>query len=199
MDLDRLQAAETLHMRQRVTFMVNRYELRLDDGSGREGDLVAFAQQKRVSFKEQVTFYADQDKQRALASFRARNVVDLAAGYDVTDADGAPLGVFRKRFGKSLLRSTWDLEQPGSVAAKGQERSMAVALLRRLWEIVPFVENIPFMIPYHFDFTAEDGAGFAVTKKFALRDRYVIKIDDPRLDRRLVIAQDVALDALQGR
>jgi uncharacterized protein YxjI len=38
-----------------------------------------------------------------------------------------------------------------------------------------------------------------VDKKFGLRDRYVIEIKDPRLDRRLVIAQAVALDALQHR
>ena len=36
-------------------------------------------------------------------------------------------------------------------------------------------------------------------KKWGLRDRYVVTIHDPRLDRRLVAAMSVALDALQAR
>jgi hypothetical protein len=38
-----------------------------------------------------------------------------------------------------------------------------------------------------------------VEKKFGFRDRYTVDIKDPRLDRRLVIAQAVGLDALQSR
>jgi uncharacterized protein YxjI len=36
-------------------------------------------------------------------------------------------------------------------------------------------------------------------KKTWLRDHYVLDIKDPHLDRRVVIAQAVALDALQSR
>jgi len=38
-----------------------------------------------------------------------------------------------------------------------------------------------------------------VDKKFGLRDRYVLDLASPDLDRRLAIAQAVALDALQSR
>jgi hypothetical protein len=38
-----------------------------------------------------------------------------------------------------------------------------------------------------------------VVKKWGLRDRYVVTIHDPQLDRRLVAAMSVALDALQSR
>ena len=38
-----------------------------------------------------------------------------------------------------------------------------------------------------------------MVKKWGLRDRYVVEIQHPRLDRRLVIAMAVGLDALQGR
>jgi uncharacterized protein YxjI len=40
---------------------------------------------------------------------------------------------------------------------------------------------------------------FSVVKKWGLRDRYVVEIPNPQLDRRLVIAMAVGLDALQGR
>ena len=50
-----------------------------------------------------------------------------------------------------------------------------------------------------FDFYAGDQVVFSVEKKFGFRDRYVVDIKDPRLDRRLVIAQAIGLDALQSR
>ena len=36
-------------------------------------------------------------------------------------------------------------------------------------------------------------------KKWGLRDRYVVNIQDPRLDRRLVTAMAIGLDAFQER
>ncbi|MCX2733262.1 hypothetical protein OOZ19_23720 [Saccharopolyspora sp. NFXS83] len=195
----RLQQAGVFHMRQRMTLMVNRYEIRADDGQGGEGELVAFAQQKRVAFKEQVTLYTDSDKTEVLAGFRARKALDLASGYDVTDAAGTPIGLFRKDFRKSLARSTWHLEQPGHPVCTGHERSKPIAVLRRLWEFIPLLENIPFFFPYHFDFAVDGRNVVSVERKVSLRDRYVIKVEDERLDRRLVFAQAIALDALQGR
>jgi uncharacterized protein YxjI len=54
-------------------------------------------------------------------------------------------------------------------------------------------------LPYHFDFTVDGQPAFSVVKKWGLRDRYVVDVHDPRLDRRLVIAMAVGLDALQSR
>ena len=54
-------------------------------------------------------------------------------------------------------------------------------------------------LPYHFDFTCNGQPTFSVVRKWGLRDRYVVDVQDPRFDRRLVIAMAVALDALQGR
>jgi uncharacterized protein YxjI len=199
MDFTTLQAQPRLLIRQRVRPMVNQYEVRTEAANGSEGELVAFAQQKRMTFKEQVNIYADDRKQRALFGFKARRRLDLASAYDVTDPEGQPIGMFRKDFTASLLASTWHLEQPGLGVTTGSERNKAVAILRRVWDFIPYVENLPFAWPYHFDFTADGQETFSVDKKFGLRDRYVVDIKDPRLDRRLVIAQAIALDALQHR
>ena len=43
-------------VRQKVTLMVNRYEVRASDGSGGEGPVLAVAPQKRMALKEQVTW-----------------------------------------------------------------------------------------------------------------------------------------------
>ncbi|MQY05524.1 LURP-one-related/scramblase family protein [Actinomadura macrotermitis] len=199
MDSQSLQGHSRFHMRQRIRLMVNQYEIHTEGADGGEGELVAFAQQKRMAFKEQVTVYADTEKTRPLFGFKARKRIDLAATYDVTDANGQPIGLFRKDFKKSLISSTWHLEQPGLGVTTGSERNQAVAILRRVWNFIPYVENLPFAWPYHFDFYAGDQVVFSVVKKFGIRDRYVIEIQDQRLDRRLVFAQAVGLDALQSR
>jgi uncharacterized protein YxjI len=191
-DLDLLQAQRRLHIRQRIRLMVNQYEVHAVNEDGSEGPVLAFAQQKRLAFREQVTMYADSSKQQPVLGFKARQIMDLGATYDVTDASGRPVGLFRKDFGRSLIRSTWHLEQPGLGAATGQERSLPVALIRR------FVDELSWL-PYHFDFAFGDRPAFSVQKKWGLRDRYVVNIDEPRLDRRLVIAMAVGLDALQSR
>ncbi len=197
--MERLQAQNRLLVRQRLRLMVNQYEVHAEQPDGSEGELVAFAQQKRMAFKEQVTLYADDGKSRPILGFKARKRIDLASAYDVTDASGQPIGVFRKDFKKSLLASTWHLEQPGLGVTTGSERNKVVAALRRVWELIPYVDAVPFAWPYHFDFRAGDQVVFSVEKKIGLRDRYVVDIRDSRLDRRLVIAMAVALDALQSR
>lgn len=172
--------------------MVNQYEVHAAREDGSEGELLAFAQQKRMAFREQVTLYTDDTKQQPVLGFKARQRLDLAATYDITDASGNAIGLFRKDFGRSLLRSTWHVEQPGLGTATGQERSQLVAILRR------FAESMSWL-PYHFDFTLDGQPAFSVVKQWGLRDRYVVDIPHPQVDRRIVIAMAVGLDALQGR
>ncbi|WP_373871886.1 hypothetical protein [Actinoplanes regularis] len=172
--------------------MVNQYEVHAAGPDGQEAGLLAFAQQKRLAFKEQVTLYTDDTKQVPVLGFKARQVIDLGATYDVLDAAGTPIGLFRKKFGASLLRSTWVLEQPGWPEIVGQERNQWVALIRR------FVDELSWL-PYHFDFVVAGRPAFSVERKWGFRDTYRVAIHEPNLDRRLVIAMAVALDALQSR
>jgi uncharacterized protein YxjI len=190
--IDTLQTQAQLIVRQRIRLMVNQYEVHAVSPDGREAGVLAFAQQKRMAFKEQVTLYSDDTKTTPVLGFKARQVIDLGATYDVTDANGAPIGLFRKNFKESLLRSTWHLQQPGYSEMIGREASMAVAILRR------FVDSLSWL-PYHFEFLIGDRPAFSVVKKWGIRDRYVVTIHDPAIDRRLVTAMAVALDALQAR
>ncbi|WP_238163054.1 hypothetical protein [Kribbella capetownensis] len=187
-------------MKQRVTLMANKYELIATNPDGSDGPLLAFAQQKRMAFKEQVTFYTDDTKTRPVFSFKARKTIDLGSGYDVMDADGQPIGWFKKEFGKSLLRSSWQLSA-GHVHTTGTERNATVAIVRRLWDFVPFIGEIPLPFIFHFDFTdASSGQPvLSVERRLSVRDRYRITVEDPRLDFRVAAAMTVALDALQSR
>jgi uncharacterized protein YxjI len=189
---DTLQAQAHLIVRQRIRLMVNQYEVHAVSPDGQEAGILAFAQQKRLAFKEQVTLYTDDTKQTPLLGFKARQVIDLGATYDVTDANGQPIGLFRKNFAASLLRSSWVVEQPGYGEIAGQERNQWVAILRR------FVDFLSWL-PYHFDFTIQGRPAFSVVRKWGLRDTYQVSIHDQYLDRRLVVAMAVALDALQSR
>jgi uncharacterized protein YxjI len=185
-------------VKQKLTLMVNRYEIRAVADDGQPGDLIAVAQQKRMAFKEQVTFYTDEERTRAVFSFKARQVIDLNAGYDVFDENGEAIGFFRKDFGKSLLRSTFHLNGPHGLNAIGQERSQVIAILRRF---------VDFPFAFHFDFVEQGQSGFVqegqpvlhVDRQFSLRDRYAVTVPDRRLDFRLAAAMTVALDALMSR
>jgi uncharacterized protein YxjI len=196
MELEALQAQNVFLVRQKITPMVNRYVVTVPTATGDEGELVALVEQKRMAFREEVTFFADEAKTRPLFRFKARQVIDVGATYDVSGSDGAAIGLFRKDFKKSLLRSTWHLEQPPGLHAIGQERSPVVAVLRRVWELVV---DWPFPVKYHFDFVDGDVPVMQVDKTATIRDRYRVEVNVPALDRRLAIAMAVALDALQSR
>jgi hypothetical protein len=181
----------TFYLRQKFAMTTNRYEVYAANPDGSYGQLMALAEQKRMAFKEQVTFYSDESKSRAVFAFKARKKIDLNAGYDITDEAGQQIGFFRKDFGASLLRSTFHLEGPG-YQGTGQERSQAVALVRRFMDI-------PFL-PIHFDFVDTAGAPLlGVERQGTVRDTYTVHVPDQRVDFRVAAAVAVGLDALMQR
>ncbi len=178
-------------VKQKFAMTANRYELFAANPDGSFGQSLGVAQQKRLAFKEEVTFYADESKSRAVFSFKARKKIDLNAGYDVFDEHGQQLGFFRKDFGKSILRSTFHIEGPG-YQGTGQERSQAVALVRRFMDI-------PFL-PIHFDFTSPAGGTILqVERQSTVRDKYTVTVPEQAIDFRVAAAVAVGLDALMQR
>ncbi|MGN0065864.1 MAG: hypothetical protein ACI379_16635 [Nocardioides sp.] len=179
-----------LLVRQKITMMVNRFEVLTSDASGQPGQLLAFAEQKRLAFKEQVTFYTDSSRTVPVFGFKARKVVDLGSGYDVVDAQGTPIGFFRKDFGASLLQTTFHAEGPDWTGT-GKERSLLFALLRRF-------ADLP--VPIHFDYVDASGQPvLSVQRAFAVRDNYRVDVPDPRVDFRMAAAIAVAMDVLMDR
>ncbi len=184
----RLQSLNQFVVRQRITMMVNRYEIR----PSRDGEVLALAQQKRMSLREQVTFFADEQRTVPVFGFKSRNVLDVHGITDVLDESGRPIGTFSKDFAASLLRSTWHIDQPGRGRITGAERNILIAILRRFTDID--------FLPYHFDFSLDGGRpAMSVERAWTLRDTYAVTVHDPGLDRRLAAAMAVALDALQNR
>lgn len=181
----------TFFVKQKLAMTTNRYELFAPGPDGVPGQSMGVAQQKRMAFKEQVTFFADETRTRPVFAFKARQRVDLNAGYDITDEAGRQIGFFRKDFGASLLRSTFHVEGPG-YQGRGQERSQAVALVRRFLDI-------PFL-PIHFDFVTPEGQQLlSIERQSSVRDRYTVHVPDQRVDFRVAAALAVGLDALMQR
>jgi hypothetical protein len=173
--------------------------LGLDGASA--GEPLAFVRQKRLAIKEDIRFYADESEQEELFRLKARRVIEVGGRYDVLTPDGARVGVLAKHFGASLLRSTWTIldaaEQPIAVA---RERSMPVALLRRVIDFVPYGEFIPIL--YHFTISADGRELGELRRPIGVRDRYILRLDgdvERRIDRRVAVALAIALDALQSR
>jgi hypothetical protein len=185
-------------VRQKITVMVNRYEIIAPNAAGDPDEVVAFAQQKRMSFKEKVIFYRDESKSEALFSFKARQGLDVRAEHDVYDANGQAIGYFKKEFAASLLRSTWRLSY-GTVNALGQERRPWVAIVRRLWDFIPVIGDVWVPFIFHFDFVDQAGTTvFTSERQKTLRDKYTITVPDTQLDFRVAPSQAHALYPLQN-
>src|SRR6476620_11976619 len=113
-------------IQQKITAFVNKYKILDVDESGKTGALKALAQQKRLAFKEKVTFYGDEQKSREEFTFRAEKVMDIHGRYIVEDTNGQLLGMFRKEFKKSLLVSSWVLiDKDGIDVYRVQENNVA--------------------------------------------------------------------------
>ena len=195
-------------IRQRVQLVGNRYEVRVAGPDDTEGELAAFVQQKTFALKEDLRFYADEEKATELFRVKARQRFDPRARYHVTDAAGAEIGELKKEFKRSLSRSTWRVYAPdGEEAMWATERSLVRSLLRRalsLGGFIPIVGDILGLIPirYHFDFFAGERRVGSFERRFGIRDRYILDLsgdEERRIDRRVAIALAIAMDALQAR
>jgi uncharacterized protein YxjI len=194
-------------LRQRIKLVINQYEFFLPaNGADTLGERICFVEQKRFKFKEDIRFYVDESKQHELLRILARQRFDPRATYDVTDESGTKIGEIQKVFGRSLLRSTYRInDASGAELATVTEKSLWVALLRRAVGFIPYVENVAdfLPIPYHFVFMGGDEIiGQNTRHLWKIRDVYTIDMSgDPQrtLDRRLVLAIAVGMDALQAR
>lgn len=188
------------HVQQKITPFANQYRV-FADADGQPGALVGFAKQKRMTFKEQFTVFADEGSQQAVLRIEADRRIDIRSTMTVVDlATGKVVGRLHKKGAASLLRSTWELDQPGMPAVTVTERNLAVALLRRVWGLIPFLENVP--VPWVFHFDGVDPSGVPVlshTRRWGIRDRYLLELRSPALDARLAIALAICLDAMQHR
>jgi uncharacterized protein YxjI len=191
---------------QRIRPIVNQYEVStLGPDAKSAGEPVCFVEQKRMKLKEDLRAFTDDSKASEVFRIKAQQVWDPRATYDVTDANGQQIGQLGKAFGASLLRSTWRIhDAAGNQIGWARERSLAVALFRRLVGFIPYVGYVAdwLPIPYHFDYFLGDERIGGLERILGVRDRYRLDVSgdaERAIDRRVVLALAVGMDALQAR
>ena len=197
-----------LIIEQKITALVNRYEIYRATEDGAKGDMIALVEQKRLALKEKVNFFTDASKSTLAFSFRAEKAMDVHGKFFVEDAENKRIGIFKKEFKKSLLNSTWNiLGANDSVALTISESNKAYAVVRRFIGWIPIVgelfEVVSGFIKYHFSFQNPEGVEVGTYRKTTLfRDHYTLSVDDETYaaqDWRVLASMAVALDALQSR
>ena len=179
-------------VQQRITVMVNRYEIRAANPDGTEGALMAFAEQKRMKLKEEVDLLRRrvEDPPRSSPSRPASGSTSTPSTTSTTRA-ARPLGYFSKQFGASLLRSTWNLSAPGHRRPSASERRPVIAILRRVWDFIPYIGDVwvPVRLPLRLR-RQRDRAGrcWSASGRRRSATATTVTVPDPRLDFRVAAA-----------
>lgn len=195
-------AHDAFFVDQLIRPIVNLYRIStLGPDGASPGEPIAFVRQKKLAIKEDIRFFADESEAEELFRIKARAVFEVGGRYDVTTPEGERIGLVEKVFGISLLRSTWRIYDANEQqVALAQEKSMPIAVLRRVIDLVPYGTLIP--IVFQFTILMDGREVGELRRPIGLRDRYILKLGgDPerRIDRRVAVALAIALDALQSR
>jgi uncharacterized protein YxjI len=199
-----LEAADRLLVQQVFKPIGNEYRISVPTpGSSEEGKPLLFVKQKKLKIKEDIRFRTSLEADDYLFMIKAKSVFEFRGRHQVLDADGNELGLLEKAFGKSLLRSHWYVrDREGNELLETHESSWVIAIVRRVANLLPDWFSVLGWLPFNFTLNRngeEAGRYRRVLGKF--RDRYVLELGDglADVDRRLLAAFAVGLDALQDR
>src|SRR5919202_4510193 len=202
--LDVIATANRFVVQQVFKPIANEYRISAPAAGTDEGEPLLFVKQKRMKIREDIRFRLDPDAEDHLFMIKSRTVFEFRGRHDVLDAGGEELGLLEKAFAKSLLRSQWSIRAPsGDAFLESHEASLIIALVRRLADFGPDWLSVLQWLPFNF-VLLRDGQQVGSYKRVLgkLRDRYVLELDPhgvDGVDRRLLLAFAVALDALQDR
>lgn len=184
--------------------IANEYRISIPTpGSTDEGRPLLFVKQKKLKIKEDIRFRTSEgDSAPHAFMIKARTVFEFRGRHDVLDEQDRQIGLLEKVFGKSLLRSHWRVrDSDGNELFEAHEASWWIALLRRFADLGPDWMSLLNWLPFNF-VLKRDGEIVGRYRRVLgkLRDRYVMELEPGfDVDRRLVLAFAVALDALQDR
>jgi uncharacterized protein YxjI len=202
--LSALESADRFLVQQVFKPVANEYRISIPaTGSTDEGEPVLFVKQKRLKIKEDIRFRLSPDDERHLFMIKSKTVFEFRGRHEVLDVDDRPIGLLEKDFARSLIRSHWHVRDPeANELFEAHESNWIIALLRRFASLGPDWLDVLTWLPFNFRLVRngeEIGSYRRVLGK--LRDRYVLELASGGrdLDRRLVLAFAVALDALQDR
>ena len=195
-------AHDAFFIDQLIKPIANLYRVSTLGGDGQSpGEPITFVRQKKLALKEDIRFMTDEQESEELFRLKARAIMEFRTRYDVFLPSGEIIGTLQKVFGASLFRSRWKILGPDEAEiGEAFEKRMSIALLRRVIDAVPYGEFVPVI--FNFTITVDGQEVGTMRRPVGFRDRYILDVSgdaDRRLDRRVVVALGVALDALQSR
>jgi uncharacterized protein YxjI len=202
--LSELEAADRLLVQQVFRPIGNEYRISVPGpGSTEEGRALLHVKQAKLKIREDIRFRLSPDADEHLFMIKSKTVFEFRGRHEVLDAAGTVIGMLEKDFRRSLIRSHWHVKDAsGTELLDGHESSWPIAILRRVALALPEWLPVLAWIPFNF-VLKQDGREVGhyrrVLGKF--RDRYVLELqpDAAQIDRRLIVALAVGLDALQDR
>jgi uncharacterized protein YxjI len=202
--LAELEASSRFLVQQVFKPVANEYRISIPPPGGTdEGRPLLFVRQKKLKVREDIRFHLAPDEEAHLFMIKSKSVFEFRGRHEVLDADGTVIGMLEKDFGKSLLRSHWHVrDAAGEELLEAHEASWIIALLRRFAQLGPDWFDLLAWLPFNFVLRrAENEVGRYKRVLGTLRDRYLLELEPglEDVDRRLVVAFTVALDALQDR
>jgi uncharacterized protein YxjI len=202
--LTAIEGSDRFLVQQVFKPIANEYRISMPaPGSAEEGEPLLFVKQKKMKIKEDIRFRLRPDDGPHAFMIKSKTVFEFRGRHDVLDAEDRVIGGLGKLFARSLLRSHWQVvDADGNELFQAHEASWLVALVRRFADLGPDWFSLLTWLPFNF-VLIRDGRQAATYKRVLgkLRDRYVLEIGPGMegVDRRLLIAFTVALDALQDR
>jgi uncharacterized protein YxjI len=202
--LSELEAADQLLVQQVFKPIGNEYRISIPaPGSTEEGRPLLYVKQAKLKIKEDIRFRVSPDVEEHLFMIKSKTVFEFRGRHEVLDADDAVIGLLEKDFRRSLLRSHWRVrDATGTEVLEGHETSWLIAIIRRVAGALP--EGLSALTWLPFNFVLErDGREVGTYRRVlgTFRDRYVLELQPEarEVDRRLIVALAVGLDALQDR
>jgi uncharacterized protein YxjI len=202
--LDLIETSDRFLVQQVFKPIANEYRISIPSpGSTDEGRPLLFVKQKRMTIREDIRFRLDPDAEQHLFMIKSKTIYEFRGRHEVLDEHGQVIGMLEKAFGKSLLRSHWNVRSPdGELQLEAYESNLIIALVRRLADLGPDWFSLLTWLPFNFTLArGDDEVGSYKRILGKLRDRYVLELRPgvEGVDRRLLVAFTVALDALQDR
>jgi uncharacterized protein YxjI len=202
--LDAIERSDRFLVQQVFKPIANEYRFSVPaPGSTDEGEPLLFVKQKKMTIKEDIRFRLAPDDGPHLFMIKSKSVFEFRGRHEVLDADGQVIGLLEKDFGRSLVRSHWRIrDAAGTELFESHESSWFVALVRRFADLGSEWLSPLAWLPFNF-VLRRDGEEVGTYKRIlgTFRDRYLVDLGPglEGVDRRLVLAFAVALDALQDR
>jgi uncharacterized protein YxjI len=203
--INELEHADRILVQQVFKPIANEYRISVPTpGDTQEGRPVLFVKQKKMKIREDIRFRTTPNGDGPHEfMIKSKSVFEFRGRHDVLDGDGNVIGQLEKDFTKSLLRSHWRVRDvQGNELLESHESSWIIALLRRFADLGPDIFTFLAWLPFNFVLTRNgEEVGHYKRVLGTMRDRYVMEIGDglKDVDRRLLVAFAIGLDALQDR